>query len=1038
MLVLHGAWIAKQNADESGMLFIWAETAAAGAEAKKAKAAEGTERHPFAADAADIKQVLSEFMPTELIEDTFVLLTLLYAPSGSGPCSSPEFAKFSIYKVPEKPEIKAWQVKGIGIPPYLALPFMRELAKFSSQDKIVLGQDLKYWQTAFDWVLSLVVEQKYIPGISRYLSSGYEAEGAIWRPYLVGDVEKVACLIQAMPAACHSVYFKSGLPGGGENTGPRTALLSFAQFMLNAVVKEALSGYTYEWPPTKSARDKEWLRTLADSEDKLPGGTGRYEKIFERLADWSAPAELPAEGLRTCFRLEEPEEEHSAAWRLSYWLQALDDLSLLIPAEAAWLTTDESFTYLNRRWPNQQQKLLTDLVKAGKLFAPVADSLNAPCPIESVINAQEAYDFLREAGVLLQQAGFGVIVPNWWREQKSNRKLGVKLSVKDEPSNQSFVGRQAIAAFDMEVAVGGQTLDVKELERIIALKTPLVNLQGQWMEISPEQAALAANFLRKKTAGKMNLNQVLQASVTGQVHGLAVADGLPVVSVAIEGRIKELIDRLTGATGLPEVTIPATFQGELRPYQTRGVAWLLYLRQLGLGACLADDMGLGKTVQVIAYLLCLAETEQTTGAALILCPMSVVGNWQRELSKFAPGLQVYVHHGGDRLSGEEFARVAAGYDVVISTYALAARDAETLVAVDWGHVILDEAQNIKNAETKQAIHIRRLSAGQKIALTGTPVENRLSELWSIIDFLNDGYLGSLSTFKHRYAVPIERYGDKNRRHELHKLVQPLVLRRVKSDRDIIHDLPDKQETSVFCRLTAEQATLYGAVLENMLPQIDAADFFTRKALIAATLVKLKQICNHPVNFLHDNSAIRGRSGKLARLAEMLSELQAEGRRALIFTQYTEMGQLLKRYLEDILAVPVLFLHGRMSKTSRDEMVRCFQEDEQAPQIFVLSLRAGGVGLNLTRADTVFHFDRWWNPAVENQATDRSFRIGQTQNVQVYKFICEGTIEERIDQMIASKQALADSIVGTGEAWLTELSVEELRKVLVLRAESVGE
>lgn len=1034
MLVLHGAWIAKQNADESGMLFIWAETA----EAKKVKAAEGKERHPFAADAADIKQALSEWMPMDLIEDTFVLLALLYAPSGDWPCPSPEFAVYGNYKVPDNLETKAWQVRGIGIPPYLALPFMRELAAFAGQDHIVLGQDLKYWQAAFDWVLSLVVEQKYIPGISRYLSSGYEAEGAIWRPYLTGEVEKTACLIQAMPAACHSVYFKSSIPGNGESTGPRTALLSFVQFMLNAVVKEALAGYTYEWPPVKSVRDKEWLRALADSEDKLPGGAGKYEKIFARLAEWSAPAELPAEGLRTCFRLEEPDEEAGVPWRLTYWLQDLDDLSLLIPAETAWLTADETFTYLNRRWPNQQQKLLTDLVKAGKLFAPVTDSLNEPCPVACAIGVQEAYDFLREAGLLLRQAGFGVIVPNWWREQKSQRKLGVKLSVKDEPANQSFVGRQAIAAFDMEVAVGGQALDIMELERIIALKAPLVNLQGQWLEISPEQAALAAGFLRRKTAGKMKLSQVLQAAATGQVHGLAVTDGLPVVSVTFEGRIKELIDRLTGEAGLPEVVLPATFQGKLRPYQTRGVAWLLYLWRLGLGACLADDMGLGKTIQVIAYLLCLADTNQLTGPALILCPMSVVGNWQRELNKFAPGLKVCVHHGADRLSGEEFARVALGHDVVISTYALAARDAETLLAVEWGHVILDEAQNIKNADTKQSIQIRRLPAAQKIALTGTPVENRLSELWSIIDFINSGYLGPLQTFKQRYAVPIERYGDKNRHKELHKLVQPLVLRRVKSDRDVIPDLPDKQETSVYCRLTAEQATLYGAVLESMLPQIDAADFFTRKALIAATLVKLKQICNHPVNFLHDNSAIRGRSGKLARLAEMLAELQAEGRRALIFTQYTEMGQLLRRYLEDVLAVPVLFLHGRITKSSRDEMVRCFQEDEQAPHFFVLSLKAGGVGLNLTRADTVFHFDRWWNPAVENQATDRSFRIGQTQNVQVYKFICEGTIEERIDEMITSKQALADSIVGTGEAWLTELSVDELRSVLVLRAESIGE
>jgi SNF2 family DNA or RNA helicase len=1037
MLILHGAWIAKQNIDESGMLFIWAETAGTGAETKSGKTAGGLERHPFAADPADMKQILCEFMTAELIEETFVLSALLYAPSGSRPCSSPERGMFSGDKALEKPEVKAWQVKGIGIPAYLALTCMRELAQFSSSENIVLGQDVKFWLAAFDWVRALVIEQKYIPGISRYLSSGYEAEGAIWRPYLVGDAEKVACFTQAMPAACHSVYFKSASSAGEERVNGRTALLSFVQFMLNAVVKEALTGYSYAGPPTKRAREKEWLQALADSDDKLPGMAGKYENLFARLAAWSAPAELATEGLRTCFRLEEPEEE-SEAWRLSYWLQALDDLSLIIPAEAVWLTADESFTYWNRRWPNQQRQLLTDLIKAGEIFKPIAASLNASCPVESRINIHEAHAFLREASVLLRQAGFGVIVPNWWREQRSNRKLGVKLSVKDEPSHHSFVGRQAIAAYDMEVALGEEVLDLQELERIIDLKTPLVNSQGQWLEILPEQAMLAANFLRKKTSGKMKLNQVLQVSVTGHSGGITALEGLPVVSVTMEGRIKELVDRLTGMTGLPEITIPTAFRGQLRPYQSRGVAWLWYLRQLGLGACLADDMGLGKTVQLIAYLLYVQDHEAVTGPALILCPMSVVGNWQRELAKFAPGLTVYVHHGGDRLSGEAFTQAATEYDVVISTYTLAARDAGTLAAVNWEHVILDEAQNIKNVETKQTISIRRLFARQKIALTGTPVENRLSELWSIIDFLNDGYLGSLPGFKHRYAVPIERYGDKDKRHELHKLVQPFILRRIKSDKDIIPELPDKQETKVYCRLTTEQATLYGAILETMLPQIDAADFITRKALIAATLVKLKQICNHPVNFLHDNSTIHGRSGKLSRLMEMLAELQAEGRRALVFTQYAEMGQLLKRYLESSFAQPVLFLHGRVNKAERDEMVRCFQEDEFAPQIFVLSLKAGGVGLNLTRADTVFHFDRWWNPAVENQATDRAFRIGQKQNVQVYKFICEGTIEEKIDEMISSKQALADAVVGSGETWLTEMSADELRKVLALRADSIGE
>jgi SNF2 family DNA or RNA helicase len=419
--------------------------------------------------------------------------------------------------------------------------------------------------------------------------------------------------------------------------------------------------------------------------------------------------------------------------------------------------------------------------------------------------------------------------------------------------------------------------------------------------------------------------------------------------------------------------------------------------------------------------------------------MSIVGNWHREIQRFAPSLSVMIHHGHERLSGEAFAEEAKKHDVVITTYSLALRDKEHLSPLDWEYVIVDEAQNIKNESAKQTQAIKTLNATHKIALTGTPVENRLSELWSIMEFLNPGYLGSGKDFRTNFAIPIEKYRNKDRAEALKRMIQPFVLRRLKTDKTIIADLPDKLEMKVFCNLTQEQASLYEAVVKEMLEKIEESEGIERKGLILSTLLKLKQVCNHPAQFLGDNSAISGRSGKLARLTEMLEEVNETGERALIFTQFAEMGTMLRRHLEETFGLEVLWLHGGTSKFQRDRMVERFQSTQaEGPRFFVLSVKAGGTGLNLTAANHVFHFDRWWNPAVENQATDRAFRIGQKKSVQVHKLICIGTLEEKIDEIIETKRTVAGSIVGTGEDWLTSLSTAELRELLALRREALAE
>ena len=636
--------------------------------------------------------------------------------------------------------------------------------------------------------------------------------------------------------------------------------------------------------------------------------------------------------------------------------------------------------------------------------------------------------------------------------------LGIKLRLKDFPQKSSNVGPgffslDSIVEYDWQLSLGENELTEAEFAELSRLKVPLIQVRGQWMELRPQDIEAAIDFFQKKKDRKMTLAEALRL-VLGQ--GLGSGSGsdllgsateakssLPVLGFEAEGRIKEILASLSDPGGHMEaVRTPWDFCGTLRPYQLRGVSWLMYLNHLGLGACLADDMGLGKTIELIAFLL--SEREELgggrqdnlrSGPVLLVCPMSVAGNWQREMERFAPDLRVLMHHGLGRLTGQNFIEGAEKADVVVTTYALAQRDEEDLSAVYWSHIVLDEAQSIKNQSARQTQSIKRLKAKQKIALTGTPVENRLSELWSIMDFLNPGYMGSFDSFRRDFVLPIEKYNSKSRSQVLRSLIQPFVLRRLKTDATVISDLPDKLEMKVNYNLTAEQATLYAAVVDEMLARIESTEGMERRGLILATLTKLKQVCNHPALLLQDGSSLEGRSGKLSRLEEMLEEVVASGDRALVFTQFAGMGAMLRHQIQEKLGVEALFLHGKTTRSQREEMIQRFQAGRSP--IFILSLKAGGFGLNLTAANHVFHFDRWWNPAVENQATDRAFRIGQKKNVFVHKFVCLGTLEERIDQMIEQKKALAESVIGTGETWLTELSNEALKELLSLRQDSVS-
>jgi SNF2 family DNA or RNA helicase len=854
--------------------------------------------------------------------------------------------------------------------------------------------------------------------------------------------------MQAMPGLCRAEAVAGAMAG----RAPDLILLDMAESCVDACAREFLAEQFKLSLRGRRARSESaevaWFTALTTAQPNLRADLAGISKLQNLLSAWSSETlRKTAASLRTCFRLTPP-ESNGDRWQLEFLLQATDDKSLIVGADAIWKTRSGALTVLKRRLDNPQEKFLEDLGRAARLFPEMESALRMAKPVAMELTAEGAYRFLKEAAPLLEQSEFGVLVPPWWK--KPALRLGVKLKAapKSNGNNRSFIGLEGICAYQWEIALGDEKLSLDDFRKLARLKVPLVQVRGQWVELKKEEIdAALAFFAKRQTDGEMTAAEVLRIGL-----GVDAAQvGLPVVGIDAKGWLGDLIN---GEEKLTAIKTPDNFNGKLRPYQERGLSWLSFLNNLALGACLADDMGLGKTIQLLALLLAERangndgnngkngkngnENEKKRFApTLLICPMSVVGNWQREAERFAPALRVAVHHGAARLSGGAFAKTARNCDLMITTYALAARDEKLLGTVKWGRVCLDEAQNIKNSAAKQTKAICGLKAERRIALTGTPVENRLSELWSIMEFLNPGLLGAASDFRARFANPIERYRNEERAAILKRLTGPFILRRLKTDKRIIQDLPDKIEMKTFCNLTKEQASLYKAVVDDMMKKISESDGIQRKGLILSTMLKLKQVCNHPAHFLQDRSSLEGRSGKLARLEEMLEEILAEGDRALCFTQFAEMGQMLKEYLQQRSGQEVLFLHGATPKHARDEMVARFQ-GQNGPSIFLLSLKAGGTGLNLTAANQVIHFDRWWNPAVENQATDRAFRIGQQKNVQVRKFVCIGTLEERIDQMIEQKKELAERIVGTGEAWLTELSTAQIRELVALSADAVAE
>jgi SNF2 family DNA or RNA helicase len=794
-------------------------------------------------------------------------------------------------------------------------------------------------------------------------------------------------------------------------------------------------------PPRRGRRPKRlpaeeaWLTALTVPDGRVDADPGALEALAEALTPWDEIGIEEPGTARATLRLTEIEtaEDDIARWRLEFLLQSVADPSLLVPAEQTW-NDDGSL----RRWlDSPDELLLTELGRAVRLYPELASGLRTARPSGIDLDAEGAYHFLSTAAPLLDEAGFGVLLPSWWDRR---RKLGLAVSastpVDGMVATARRFGREQLIEFRWDLAVGDDTLTEDEIDALARTKAPLIRLRGQWVAVDPEQLRRGLEFLQRNPSGCATTSEILAMAAS---HPDDTDTPLAITSVRADGWLGDLLNG-AAAQSLQPLEPPPEFDATLRPYQQRGLSWLAFLSSLGLGSCLADDMGLGKTVQLLALESAQRHDDPETAPTLLLCPMSLVGNWQREAAKFAPALRVYAHHGGTRLRGKALRKHLRRVDLMVTTYATATRDIDELAGYRWNRVVLDEAQAVKNSLSRGAKAVRRLDADHRVALTGTPVENRLAELWSIMDFLNPGLLGSSEVFRARYAIPVERYGQTEPAERLRRVTRPYVLRRVKTDPAIIDDLPEKIEVKQYCRLTTEQASLYQSIVDEMMEKIENTDGIERRGNVLAAMTKLKQVCNHPAQLLHDRSAIGARSGKVIRLEEILEEILAEGDRVLCFTQFTEFAEMLVSHLAARFgqsARDIAYLHGGVPKKRRDEVVARFQSGE-GPSIFLLSLKAGGTGLNLTAANHVVHLDRWWNPAVENQATDRAFRIGQKRTVQVRKFICTGTLEEKIDDMIEEKKALADLVVGDGEGWLTELSTGDLRKLFTLSEGAVGE
>jgi hypothetical protein len=800
---------------------------------------------------------------------------------------------------------------------------------------------------------------------------------------LIRDLwDAIADLIARSPAAARTTA--SPAFAGAEPTGVGD-LAEWLADTTDGLAAGARLGLRIEAVPAPPVAGDE--ETVADGEEYFPGAVEEYEEQGPEEAD-----------------------EPMSAFRLVLQLRSNADPSLIVDAAALW---NQPETVLSRFGPQAETDLLLALRRGAPIWPPLAEALEQASPSVIGLDDDALASLIGPAAEELAGAGIEVLWPS------SLVDGGLKLRAIPTPApgkvTEAGFGLAALLDFEWQLTLDGALLDADEVAALAEAKRPLIRLRGRWVMLDP----VLLDRLRRPPRTRMRVSEALGAVLTGS----AEIDG-ETVTVVAEGPLADLAAKVARLASAPvQVEPPSGLMATLRPYQRRGLAWLAGMCEAGIGGCLADDMGLGKTIQVIA--LHLHRREAKAGPTLVICPASLLGTWEREVRRFSPDVPVRRYHGGGRHLED-----LAVDEIVLVTYGVVLRDSARLAEVGWGLVVADEAQHAKNPLSRTARELRAVPAPARIALTGTPVENRLSELWAILDWTTPGLLGHLEAFTRRVAVPVERYRDAEATSRLTALIRPFLLRRRKTDPGIAPELPRKTESDVFVPLTAEQVTLYEAMVRETMEAISRSEGIERAGLVFKLLTALKQICNHPAQYLKQPAPLQGRSGKLAAFDELTDIIVASGESMLVFTQYTQMGALLQQHL-DARGIGSLFLHGGVPVPRREEMVARFQAGD-AP-VFLLSLKAGGTGLTLTRATHVLHYDRWWNPAVEDQATDRAYRIGQDRPVQVHRLIAEGTLEDRIAALLETKRELADAVIGSGEGWIADLSDAELAELVSLRA-----
>ena len=1038
MSLLHATWLFPPEGS-GGRLFLWADTWRVATPAlPKLEAPE----HPLALNEDDLATWLDDNgLWTEALRPARATLSLpsrnqaakgrrTNASSWSGlPLQAGE-------PIPKQLEWWPWQVEGWALDSANAGEWLSQLPLAGEHPE--MADELRWWSHLQRWALSLIARGRWLPqiddGKARWLPLLNREDDRRRLEDLASGLPQVAtCALAAGPQGDPSLACRR--PGSG-----RLRVASLLEALLDGQLRAAFSPSAGGLDPLLTA----WQKALGKGDGSLNLSEEELERLGIATHHWREGVAGKVEPARTCLELFTPAEGEEL-WELRFGLQAEADPSLRVPAAAVWAAGDRGLQMGEIAVPQPSELLLEGMGRALTVFEPIQRGLDSATPEAMQLTPAEAFVLVRTGASQLRDVGVGVVLPASLSGGLASR-LGLSITAELPEKSRGFTLGESLS-FSWEFMIGGVTLTLRDLERLQAKRSPLVQHKGAWIELRPADLRNAERFCGADPGLSLDDALRLTASDGDTFHRL------PVHRFDAGPRLQAVLEQYHQQKAPDPLPAPPGFSGQLRPYQERGLGWLAFLHRFDQGACLADDMGLGKTIQLLAFLQHLKAEEELKRPVLLVAPTSVLTNWKREAHGFTPELSVREHYGPRRPSSPEALKKALkGVDLVLTSYGLLQRDSELLESVDWQGVVIDEAQAIKNPSAKQSQAARDLArpgrnskggSRFRIALTGTPVENRVSELWALMDFLNPKVLGDEPFFRQRYRLPIERYGDMASMRDLKARVGPFILRRLKTDKSIISDLPEKVELHEWVGLAPEQKKLYNRTVDESLDAIARAPLGQKHGQVLALLTKLKQICNHPALALKEdadavlaagNGSFSSRSAKLQRLEEILEEVIEAGDRALLFTQFAEWGLLLQAHLQRKWRQEVPFLYGSTSKTERQAMVDRFQDDPRGPQLFLLSLKAGGVGLNLTRASHVFHIDRWWNPAVENQATDRAYRIGQQNRVLVHKFITSGSVEEKIDRMIQEKSKLAEEIVGSGEDWLGGLDVGQLKDLVTLSEE----